>query len=127
MIKVNDKWIEIIAKLTKLTQDNILQWRISEVPESLKGFKEERVDVVYISIYNGKRLRIYEKKKKETIVVGFNRFETLWETYTVLDFSDKTGISLWAFPAVEGLNNLLNAVRFQVTEVKNFLKALMED
>ena len=92
MIKANDKWIEIIAKLTKLTQDNILQWQISEVPESLKGFKQERVDVVYFSIYNGKRLRIYEKKKKETIVVGFNRFKTLWETYTVLDFTDKNGI-----------------------------------
>ncbi len=127
MKKAKDKWIEIIAKLTKLTQDNILKWRISEVPEYLKGFNDIRIDVVYYSIYKGKRLRIYEKKEKETIMVSFNRFETMWETSTVLDIADDTGISLWAFPKVEGLNNLLNAVKFQVTGVKDFLKELMEE
>ena len=126
MIKTKDKWIEIIAKLTKLTQNNILKWQISEVPDALKGFKDVRIDVVYLSIYKGKRLRIYEKKKKETIVVGFNRFETSWEMYTVLDFTDDSDISLWAFPQVEGLHNLINAVRFQEAGVKDFLKDLME-
>ena len=127
MKKEKDKWIEVIAKLTKLTQDNILEWQISEIPKALQGFKDVRIDVVYFSIYKGKRLRIYKKKEKETIAVGFNRFETLWETSTILDFTDDNGVSLWTFPQVEGLNNLLNAVKFQVTGVKDFLKDLMED
>ena len=102
MKKAKDKWIEIIAKLTELTQDNILKWRISEVPYALKGFADVRIDAVYSSIYKGNHLRIYEKKKKETIMVN-SSFETLWETSTVLDLVkstmvDSDGISQWAFP-----------------------------
>lgn len=130
MEKRKDKWIEAIAKLTKMTQDNTLKWRSCEVPDFLKNLENVKVEIMYQTKHKDKWLRIYEKRVKELspgtgfAFVGFEK-KYVWVTYTVLDFTEPSGASLWTFPEIKGLGNLLNAVRFQVAGVKDFLKDLL--
>jgi len=126
MKKEKDQWIEAIAKLTKMTQENDLVWSIGELPEFFKI--EKTVEMVYITKYKDKILRIYETRDKEYAFDLFTiRKEFTWTTRTVLDFIEPSGVSLWTFPEVQGLNNLLNAVKFQVAKVKDFMKDLLNE
>lgn len=130
MAKKRDKWIEAIAKLTKMTQDNTLIWRSGEVPDYLKNVETVKVGIVYITKYKNKILRIYEKKAKEyTTGSSFFGMERgpVWNEYIILDFADPSGASLWTFPDVQGVNGLLASVRFQVAGVKDFLKDLLSE
>lgn len=132
MEKRKDKWIEAIAKLTKMTQDNTLKWRSGEVPEFFKNLENVKVETVYLTKHKDRWLRIYEKRVKEYRtgigfgLVGFER-GYVWTIHTVLDFADPSGASLWIFPEIKGLENLLNAVKFQVAGVKDFLKDLLSE
>ena len=128
MTKEKDKWIEVIAKLTKMTQENALIWRRSEVPEFFKNLENVKVEVIYLTKYKDKILRIYEKRVKDFDYGFFGTGSTFkWSPHTILDFADPNGASLWVFPEVQGLDNLFSAVRFQVAGVKDFLKDLLNE
>jgi len=130
MEKRKDKWIEAIAKLTKMTQDNTLKWRSGETPEFFKNLENVKIEIVYLTEYKDRLLRIYDRRVKEfRSGVSFTGFERghVWTKYTVLDFVDPSGASLWIFPEIKGLENLLNAVKFQVAGVKDFLNDLLSE
>jgi len=128
MKKEKDKWIEAIAKLTEMTQRNNLKWRSGEVPEYFKDSEYVKLEIIYLTKYKDKILRIYEKREKEYF------FDTMqedtkysWGTQIVLDFADSSGASLWIFPEVQGLRGLLVSVRHQVAKVKDFLEDLLKE
>ena len=129
MKKEKDKWIEAIAKLTKMTQESTLKWRSSEVPEFFKNLENVKVEVIYLTKYKDKILRIYEKEVRERsydFLSGKGQ-RLVWKSYTVLDFVDPNGVSLWVFPEIQGLDNLFSAIRFQTAKVKDFLKDLLNE
>lgn len=80
--------------------------------------------------YGEKRLRLYEKRFQEEFV-DFDEFEMRpvpkveWRKVVVLEFIDESGNSLWGFPSVEALNDLISAVQYQVAGVKDFLMELL--
>jgi hypothetical protein len=125
-----NKWVEAVAKLIQLTQQGELKWRIDEPPASFSKRPNARVEVVFIAKYGEKSLRLYERRIQEEFI-DFDEFEmrpvpkTEWRKAVVLEFIDDNGNSLWAFPSVEALNDLMSAVQYQAAGVKDFLTELL--
>jgi hypothetical protein len=124
------KWVDAVAKLIELTQEGGLKWTIDEPPASLSRRPDARVELVFVAKYGEKSLRLYERRFQEEFI-DFNEFEmrpvpkTEWRKAVVLEFVDDNGNSLWAFPSVEALNDLMSAVQYQAAGVKDFLTELL--
>ena len=124
------KWVDAVAKLIKLTQEGELKWTIDEPPPSFSRRPNSRVEVVFVTNYGEKNLRLYERRFQEEFI-DFDEFEmravpkTDWRKAVVLEFVDDNGNSLWAFPSVEALNDLMSAVQYQAAGVKDFLTELL--
>lgn len=125
-----NKWIDAVAKLIKLTQEGKLNWAVDEPPASFSKRPNSRVDVVFQTTYGDKRLRLYERRYQED-TIDFDEFEMRpvqkveWRKDVILEFTDDAGNSLWAFPFIEALNDLVAAVQYQVAGVKDFLAELL--
>lgn len=115
-------WIEAIWKLLSLTQKRQLKWRNNYPQGPLPGHSLGRVDVVYETEYKEKTLRLFESKfpVERGIFSGVD-----WESEAVLQLVDSSGLSVWTFPHYEVTEHLLNAVRYQVTEVGDFIQELL--
>jgi len=50
-----------------------------------------------------------------------------WTKITVLQLLDENGLAAWTFPETEVLNHLLEAVKYQVTGVKDFLDEILAE
>jgi hypothetical protein len=128
MAAVNDKWIDIVAALIKLTQMGQLVWRI-ENPSDTFAPPDRYVEVVYITEYKNSVFRLYEE------ILASNRFQhsplkilrTNAPREIVLEIVDNGGRSLWRFPQITALNDLLATVKYQVSDVKNVLDSLIRD
>ena len=125
-----NKWVEAVAKLIQLTQQGELKWTIDEPPVSFSKRPNARVEIVFVAKHGEKNLRLYEKRFQEEFI-DFDEFEmravpkTEWRKAVVLEFTDDFGNSLWSFPSVEALNDLMSAVQYQVAGVKDFLTELL--
>jgi hypothetical protein len=125
-----NKWVDAVAKLISLTQEGDLKWTVQEPPPSFSKRPNSRVEVVFTTKYGEKNLRLYEKRVQEE-VIDFNEFEmrmvptVVWKKIAVLEFIDADDNSLWSFPDVEALNDLVSAVQYQVAGVKEFLTELL--
>lgn len=125
-----NNWVNAITKLTKLTQDGNLTWTAHQPPSSFSKGPNSRVQTVFLTNYGDRRLRLYENRSQEE-VIDFDEFEMrpiaklVWTKNVVLEFVDNDDNSLWAFPYVEALNDLLAAVQYQVAGVKDFLADLL--
>lgn len=125
-----NKWVDAVAKLIKLTQEGELKWTIDDPPSHFSKRPNARVEVVFVAKYGEKRLRLYEKRFQEEFV-DFDEFEMRavpkveWRKTANLEFIDENGNSLWGFPSVEALNDLISAVQYQVAGVKDFLTELL--
>ncbi|MGH9941594.1 MAG: hypothetical protein ACRD9R_04440 [Pyrinomonadaceae bacterium] len=87
---------------------------------------ENIVSAVFITEFNGKRLRLYTKQveafqsevlSSETQARLFGK----WRTVQVLEFINDESESLWKFPKVGALSDLLDAVQYRVAGVSEFL------
>ncbi len=125
-----NKWVDAVAKLIKLTQEGELKWTIDDPPPNFSTRPNARVEVVFVAKHGEKSLRLYEKRFQEEFV-DFDEFEMRpvpkveWRKVVVLEFIDDSGNSLWRFPSVEALNDLISAVQYQVAGVKDFLSELL--
>jgi hypothetical protein len=125
-----NKWIEAVAKLIQLTQDRELVWTAQEPPLSFSKRPDFGVDLVFVCKYGERNLRLYEKYIRENVEESdewemrpVTRAE--WKKRVVLEFVDANGNSLWAFPALEILNDLATAVQYRVAGVRDFLAELL--
>lgn len=109
--------IQIIDKLTELTQHNALQWR-EEDPTRRMNDTTNRVDKVYVSNYMGRKIRVYEKYYKSYFEDDVNVFD--WAEDVVIELIDNQGSTLSRFPSTSNQHELLNAIRFQNPQLKNF-------
>ena len=130
-----NKWIDVIGKLLQLTQKGTLKWEPVKPPSYLNGeTNDSRVEVVYETEYKERTLRLYEKRYKVQKPTGYfvisgldQREYPYWSSKTVLELLDENGLSPWAFPQSLVLDNLLDAVRYQVSGVKNFLDEVLAE
>jgi hypothetical protein len=131
-----NKWIDAVGKLLQITQQGSLKWNPVKPPPYLTSeLSDSRVDVVYETEYKDRTLRLYEKRYKvqkpnplfSATLVFDPREYPYWTSKTVLELLDVNELSPWAFPNSQVLDDLLDAVRYQVSGIKDFLNEILAE
>lgn len=128
MAELKDKLVEAVAKLIKLTQENEIKWTVLQTPEILKGNPDDFVENVFVTTFNQRKLRLYERVYSVDIIPIVSVFaneKTSWRSETSLEIVDSDYNSIWAFPKVTPLSDLLVSVRYQVAGVDDFIEDLL--
>lgn len=128
--KDRNRWVDAVTRMIELTQQGKMHWQVVDSPDKSKD-DEHRTSAAFRANLNGRLLRLYQKKVQESTLASEGlhsllrpKFETIWRTKVVLEFINAEGATLWAFPYVEALGDLLTAVQYQVAGVNDFLDNL---
>jgi len=132
MEKEKNKIIDAVAKIIKDTQDGVMKWK--SVPEHVvRAYPDDIIDSVFVSDYKGQRLRIHVRSFKSTprpdlkSFGGFDADQSKWKSLVVLELVDGLGNTLWNFPSVDLLNDLLASVQYQIAGVEKYLDDILKD
>lgn len=134
------KWVDAVTRMIELTQQGKMRWD-SVVPLGSAAEEKNRTSAVFRITHNGKTLVLYERKVPERRLVTEGerdptriaslffdtKYETVWVPEVVLEFVDSKGATLWSFPKVSALGDLLTAVQYQVAGVSDFLSGLFDE
>jgi len=120
MTSERERVIDAIVKLIRETQEGKITWTTKESPASLKLDANTAVDIVYETAYKDRRLRLY----KENYLVDPGSY---WTSETILEITNEKGSTLWTFPDVTGLDDLLDSVEYQAAGVRKFLDEIVRD
>jgi hypothetical protein len=107
------QWIDAIAKLTRLTQEGSLVWSATRDAPGARG-------ATFYAEYKGKPMRLYRSIRPMFGGFGGDR------EVMILEFVDASGNSLWAFPETPAIDDLYEAVKYQVAGVQSFLDDILK-
>jgi len=142
MATESNKWIDVIAKLIKITQEGRLRWRVATDDFSVVSRNEK--EAAFITQYKENILRISRLNYKVedpgsgplsaftsgaslASSVWVQRKYPYWTSSIILEFVDSKGQSLWRFPDTNALNDLYSSVQYQVAGVSEFLDDILRD
>ena len=135
MKTTRDIWPTAIAKLTSLTQERKIQWESRLPSPSIKKSPEDFIQTVYETNYKGKTLRLYSRSYKEIVnppspIMPTGIFMTrkegeYWHEEIVLEILDINNNPVFEFPGSTWLKDLLFAVQYQVSGVKEYLDEIL--
>jgi hypothetical protein len=112
MTTPNDKLIDAIVSLNRGTQEGRITWAVKKPTPTLSLTDPQiAVQAVYETEHGGRKLRLYE--------APYNSPN--------LEIIDDDGTSLWTFPPVSGLDDLLSSVRYETAGVKKFLDGIIAE
>ena len=135
------KWSDVVSRMITRTQHGEIRWQ-SVTPYGTVTAEKNRTSAVFRASYKGKTLRLYERNVPETeldlgeegnpltaLNAGLfgRRYKTVWTPEVVLEFIDDKGETLWNFPQVSALDDLLSAVQYQAAGVNEFIGSLFEE
>ncbi len=127
---MSEKYIDVIAKMIDLTQSGRLVWKAHLPSDTLKVYPDDKVSTVFVTKYQGKTLRLYQRTYKVRQVPSLIRAavgDNEWLKEVVLEFLSEDGSSLWAFPQMAILKDLLSTVRYKVAGVDEFINEILEE
>jgi hypothetical protein len=136
MAKDADKWVDAITRLTKLTQEGKLEWSTVSPGGVLVNDDSQQVESAFTAYHKDKRLRLYKKRFKVEdpnplltgmMVAPFAPKYPYWAAQIYLELIDDYGQSLWTFPEVSALRDLLTSVKYQASGVKDLLDDLLKE
>jgi len=133
------RWVQVITKIIEMTQDGKLTWMSRNPPHSLQAdnsTQKEYAEVVFETSFKGKTLRLYELHfyyEPPANLSGFHKIleavgtqlKPHWETRPVLELLDENGLSVFTFPYVAGLKDLLIAVKYQTAGVYDLIEDIL--
>lgn len=114
------EYIQLIDRLTELTQSKEIEWDRKHCPDKLEG-TENKIDMVYEIEYKGKNLRLYEEKYKHFT----DEFDFYWADRVVLEFIDEVGGHIWKFPDLRSISDLLTAIKYKEAGVDSFIQDVL--
>jgi hypothetical protein len=122
--KEKNRWVDAVTRMIELTQQGKLPWSVEYLPAP---DEDDKQIVAFQSLYKDKLIRLYKK----TVRVQHDR-ETMfprstWTTKVFLEFINADGETLWTFPEVDALSDLLSAVQYQVAGVADFLDEIFNE
>ena len=119
------KAAQAVSRLLRRTKERDVQWQRVQQLESLARPKragdlaeqsDDKIEACYEATVDGRRLAIFEARR-EGEMFG-------WTKYVQLVLLDDDGNVQWRFPGVEGLESLMDAVRYESGNVETFLDSL---
>src|SRR5687768_8733593 len=121
-----DKWVDAIAKMIELTQNKRLVWTVGSPSQGVSG---QAITPPYYTTYRGRHLRLQRIKVPDPAsrdMLG-RRDRERERAQTVMEFVDDYDNSLWRFPDVTPLRDLLATVQYQVANVSDFLDDILSE
>jgi hypothetical protein len=141
MTDEKNRWLEAVAQMIKLTQEGKLTWGPSRSFAGINRPDDETFSAIFVTNYKGKNIRIYKRTFKDqrlkrpslsgsaiTVLDLFNQnpeMEAFWNTEVIMEFTDQVGNTLWTFPPISALSDLLSTIQYQVAGVKGFLDDIL--
>jgi hypothetical protein len=121
---INKKYVSVISKLNRLTQEGKITWRRKDPPEELTKGKDEIVVNFYFAIYEERKICVYEERSK---VYGPDIDSFCWDRRIILALFTEEWEKEWEFPQVSGLNELFQSVLYQIAEVSSFIDKVLSN
>lgn len=137
MTESTDRELEAILKLIELTQDGTIVWSSLPLAGDLKNSDKLTYTNIMGCEFEKKHLRLYSEKilieqptgALESLSYAAARAlgQTFpyWSEKDVLEITNGHGQSLWRFAYKPAIKDLLNAAKYQVSGVKDFLDAIL--
>ncbi len=126
---------ETVKHLLRLTQEGKLVWR-SEVRPAPQKVPPEYIEMSFQTKDKGRNLRLVKKRywfdPRAPQPLNTVRLTSLfdspkWTDDVYLEIADESWNSLWRFPTVPILQDLLSAVQYNVSGVKSYIDEIMLD
>ena len=121
---IKSKYVSVISKLNRLTQEGEITWRRKDPPEELTKGKDEIVVNFYFAIYEGRKICIYEERSK---VYSPDIDSFYWDSRVILALFTEAWEKEWEFPEVSGLNELFQSILYQAAEVSSFIDKVLSN
>lgn len=125
-----NKLVAVISRLTRLTQEGIINWKRLEPPEHLMQGTDNIIKKFYIAEYEDHTIGIYELNYKE---FDGETDDFYWLSKPVLALLRlksqffSTYEKEWEFPYVTGTDNLLRSVEYQVSNAGAFIERILQE
>lgn len=121
---INKKYVSVVSKLNRLTQEGEIKWRRRDPPEELTKGTDEIVFNFYFAIYEERTICIYEERSK---VYSSDIDSFYWDSRVILALFTELWEKEWEFPQVSGLNELFQSILHQVAEVSSFIDIVLSN
>jgi hypothetical protein len=125
MTETTSKWVDVVTKLTTLTQAGRLKWRTQEAGDA--GLSAT-ANAPFYAEYKNRRMRILKRSRRQQQLGMFSTAIVIGpDEYVSLELVDPTWQLVWTFPQVAGLEDLYAAVQYQVAGVDDILNDFLAD
>jgi hypothetical protein len=127
-----DSLISTIVALIKLTQTEQLSWtRVNPSDAGLNPLSVGVIDFAYLAKFQDLNFRLYEKTDESERPFINNSWSILlgkpkYVGQVILEVVDDEMRSLFVFPQVTALRDLLSSVKYQAFDVKNAFARLLD-
>ena len=124
--------VQAVANLNNMTRERQIKWHVCEpTPAGMIPMAEAlRQSYSYCAPYQGKTLRITERRTTSLLAEQIGRFSpdsepSAQSAYSLEIIDDKRQV-LYQFPTVQGIADLMQSVRFQLSDVDQVINSLLE-
>ncbi len=116
-----NRFVEAIATLIQQTQDGELTWEACTPGRDLTTQADTIADTVYMTKKDCWHIRLYPYKQK----VWPEEDIWYWDERVALEVSDERESCWWRFPHEGAIWDLIDAVKFKVAGVGQFIDKLL--
>lgn len=120
----SNKYIEVISKLNRLTQENKLKWARYEIPKTLSTGTDdiihEFIGTRYKESFMGLYVRNYRKYDPD-------QDRVYWDDILTLAMFDGDLNEQWQFPTQSGLYELYESAKYQIADVDGFIDSVLSE
>lgn len=120
----DEKIINLLVKLNKLTSLGQLQWDVQDPPRTIAGGTDDYVPLFLTTTYKGQRFGLFQRRYR-WYDGEHDRFS--WCEQLVLAILDNEGRVLWETPQSSALFDLFETARKKVSNVDKLIDDLLED
>ncbi len=118
----NRKFISVVSRLNRLTQEGELTWRRMDPPTDLTAGTGDVVTAFYGTKFEGRNLGIYEIRYKAW---DPDRDTVFWANNAAVALFTDNWEKEWTFPYVAGIDELMRSVEYQNANVDTFISKLL--
>lgn len=122
-VKTEDKWIQFVARLIRLTQERKLVWKQLEPPHAVAAGSADVIPVFFVTEVKGKILALYERRFR----YYFDEDDWAWSAKPVLSLLASDGSEVFEFPEKPVTRQLYEEVSRRVADVDSLIDEVLQE